>query len=171
MNYQIQNPELAEAIKEANDGRDPDDDKQDDHAKQKKQADVLLSLAAGVELFHSSDGAGYADITINGHRQTLSIKGKVFRRGLARRYYEATKSAPRSEALTSALNVIEAKADFDGDERQVFIRVGAWDGKIYLDLCNHTWQAVEIDAAGWRLIDKPRCGSGAPTECCPCPRL
>jgi hypothetical protein len=155
MNYQIQNPELAEAIKEANDGRDPDDDKQDDHAKQKKQADVLLSLAAGVELFHSSDGAGYADITINGHRQTLSIKGRVFRRWLARRYYETTKSAPRSEALTSALNVIEAKADFDSDERQVFIRVGAWDGKIYLDLCNHTWRAVEIDAAGWRLIDKP----------------
>ena len=112
-------------------------------------------MAAGVELFHSSDGAGYADITINGHRQTLSIKGKVFRRWLARRYYETTKSAPRSEALTSALNVIEAKADFDSDERQVFIRVGAWDGKIYLDLCNHTWRAVEIDAAGWRLIDKP----------------
>jgi hypothetical protein len=29
------------------------------------------------------------------------------------------------------------------------------DGKIYLDLCDETWRAVEIDADGWRVIDSP----------------
>jgi hypothetical protein len=136
---------------------DTEKQRQDDDTKQekKKQADVLISLAAGAELFHSPDGVGYADIVIDGHRQTLGIKRRVFRRWMARGYYERTKSAPSTEALTSALNVIEAKAHFDGDERSVFIRVGGCDGKLYLDLCNDAWQAVEIDAAGWRLIDNP----------------
>jgi hypothetical protein len=57
--------------------------------------------------------------------------------------------------LQSALNVIEAKAHFDGPERPVFIRVGGLDGRLYLDLGDETWWAVEIDAAGWRVIDNP----------------
>ena len=59
--------------------------------------------------------------------------------------------APSSEALQSALNVIEAKAHFDAPERQVHIRVGGLDGRLYLDLGDETWRAVEIDATGWRV--------------------
>ena len=63
--------------------------------------------------------------------------------------------APSSEALQSALNVIEAKAHFDAPERAVHVRVGGLDGRLYLDLCDETWRAVEIDATGWRVIDNP----------------
>ena len=63
--------------------------------------------------------------------------------------------APSSEALQSALNVIEAKAHFDAPERAVHIRVGGLDGRLYLDLGDETWRAVEIDATGWRVIDNP----------------
>ena len=45
------------------------------------------------------------------------------------------------EALRSALNVIEAKAHFDAPERQVHIRVGGLDGRLYLDLGDETWRA------------------------------
>ena len=57
--------------------------------------------------------------------------------------------------MQSALNVIEAKAHFDAPERVVHIRVGGLGGKLYLDLCDATWRAVEIDATGWRVIDNP----------------
>ena len=74
---------------------------------------------------------------------------------MTRRYFEATGGAPSSEALQSALNVIEAKAHFDAPERNVHIRVGGLDDRLYLDLCDETWRAIEIDATGWRVIDKP----------------
>jgi len=51
--------------------------------------------------------------------------------------------------------VIEGKAHFDAPERIVHVRVGGLDGKLYLDLCDKTWRAVEIDASGWRVIDNP----------------
>ena len=112
------------------------------------QADILIDLAQTAELFHAPDGTGFADLDINGHRETWPIRSKGLRRWLARRFFEVTQGAPSSEALQSALNVIEAKAHFDAPERVVFVRVGGLDGKLYLDLGDETWQAVEIDAIG-----------------------
>jgi hypothetical protein len=120
-----------------------------------KQADILIGLAAEADVFHAADGTGYADLKINGHRETWPIRARGFRRWLARRFFEATGGAPSSEALHSALNVIEAKAHFDGPERLVFIRIGWHEGKLYLDLGDETWRAVEIDDTGWRVIDNP----------------
>ena len=120
-----------------------------------KQADILIGLAQSAELFHSADGTGFADLDINGHRETWPIRAKGFRRWLARRFFEATQGAPSSEALQSALNVIEAKAHFDAPERAVHIRVGGLNGRLYLNLGDETWRAVEIDTTGWRVIDNP----------------
>ena len=119
------------------------------------QADILIELASAAALFHSPDGTGFADIEINGHRETWPIRAKGFRRWLARRFFEATEGAPSSEALQSALNVIEAKAHFDGTERIVHVRVGGLDNRLYLDLGDEAWRAVEISTAGWRVVDNP----------------
>jgi hypothetical protein len=120
-----------------------------------KQADILIDLAQAAELFHAPNDTGFADLDINGHRETWSIRSKGFRRWLARSFFEATQGAPSFEALQSALNVIEAKAHFDAPERMVHVRVGGVDGRLYLDLCDETWRAVEIDTTGWRVMYNP----------------
>ena len=107
------------------------------------QADLLIELAQPAELFHAPDGTGFADLDINEHRETWPIRGKGFRRWLARRFFEATQGAPSSEALQSVLNVIEAKAHFDAPERPVHIRVAGLDGRLYLDLSDEFWRAVD----------------------------
>jgi DNA polymerase IV len=104
--------------------------------------------AASRLLLTKPDGTGFADLDINSHRETWPIRAKGFRRWLARGFFEATQGAPSSE-LQSALNVIEAKAHFDAPERIVYIRVGGLDGKLYLDLGDENWRAVEIDTTGW----------------------
>src|SRR5947208_8795028 len=62
------------------------------------QANILIELAQSAELFHTPDGIGFADLDINGHRETWPIRAKGFRRWLARRFFEATQGAPSSEA-------------------------------------------------------------------------
>lgn len=119
------------------------------------QADILISLAANAGLFHAADGTGYVDLEINGHRETWPIRSKGFKRWLTRRFYEATEGAPSSEALQSALNVIEARAHFDAPQMDVHIRVAGYDGRLYLDLVDDTWRAMEIDEAGWRIVEEP----------------
>jgi len=120
-----------------------------------KQADILIELAQAATLFHAPDGTGYANVEVNGHRETLSIRRKAFKQWLCGIYFRATRGAPNSDALQSALNVIEAKAHYESPERVVHIRVGELDGRLYLDLCDERWRAVEIDINGWRVVDSP----------------
>ena len=127
----------------------------DDSGRGPKQADLLIELAQEAELFHSPDATAFADLVVNGHRETWPVRTKGFRRWLARRFFEATCGAPNSEALRSALNVIEAKAHFDGPEREVHIRISGLGDKLYLDLGDEAWRAVEIDSDGWRVVDEP----------------
>jgi hypothetical protein len=119
------------------------------------QADILIDLAGTAELFHAADGSAFADLDISGHRETWPIRGRGFKRWLTRQFLEVTGGAPSSEALQSALNVIEAKAHFDAPELPVFIRVGGVDDKVYLDLGDEAWRAVEITATGWRVVENP----------------
>jgi len=119
------------------------------------QADILINLAQTAGLFHTPDGTCYADLNIKGHRETWPIRSKGFRYWLAGKFFETTKGAPSSEALQSALNLIEAKAHFDAPEHMIHIRVGELNGRLYLDLCDEKWRAVEVDTSGWRVIDNP----------------
>jgi hypothetical protein len=120
-----------------------------------KQADILISMSESTTLFRTPAGIGYADYDVNGHRETWPIRSAVFRRWLVHQFYKKQKSAPNNDALQQALATLEAKAHYEADERDVYIRVAELGGKIYLDLCDEAWRAVEIDAAGWRVITKP----------------
>ena len=137
------------------------DEKGSDTKKQsgrgRTQASVLIEFATGdgVELYHSPDGTAFADLTINGHRETWSTKSAGFRYWLRRAYYEGTRGAPNSDAMSTAMGVIEARAHYDGTERSVHLRVAEHDGKIYIDLCDTAWRAIEVDANGWRVVSMP----------------
>jgi hypothetical protein len=119
-----------------------------------KQADKLMELADGLTLFHTADNTSFADIEINGHRETWSIKSGEFRSWLEHLYYTSEKSVPGEAALKSAISQFSARARFDGAECKVFLRVASHDGKIYFDLADKDWRVVEIDRHGWRIITK-----------------
>ena len=121
----------------------------------RSQAELLLEIAASTEFFHTADETGFADITVNGHRECWPIRSKGFQRWLARQFYALTKGAPNPTALNQALAVCHARAHFDGPEREVHVRVAGADGRIYLDLVDDAWRAIEIGPDGWRLIDNP----------------
>jgi hypothetical protein len=53
------------------------------------------------------------------------------------------------------LDLFEARAQFDGPERTVHIRTAEHGGRIYLDLADEHWRAVQIGADAWRMIESP----------------
>ena len=136
---------FEEALKDSGGGATPEP----------SQADILTDLADDAELFHSADSTAFADIRIDGHRETWPVRAKGFRRWLTQQFFDAAGGVPTSEALSSALNVIEAKAHFEGPELPVFIRVGGVEDNLYLDLCDDTWNAVEVTSTGWRVVEEP----------------
>lgn len=119
---------------------------------------VQLALSAGVELFHTPDGRAFASIPVNGRKETWPVTTRgsgPFRNWLRRLFFEEFGKPPGTQALQDAVGVLEARAQFDGPELPVFTRLGEKDGRIYLDLSNDAWEAVEIAADGWRVITSP----------------
>src|SRR5213594_532694 len=116
---------------------------------------MLTEIAACGELFHTATGTAFADILVDGHRETWPIRSKRFRAWLRRRYYQATGTAASAAEIRSALDLLEARAQFDGPERAVHIRVAEHAGRIYLDLADERWHAVDIGPDGWHVIGCP----------------
>jgi hypothetical protein len=118
---------------------------------------VQMAEDAGIQLFHTPAGEPFATVPVDAHRETLSLtRGATgMKRWLARRFHEAGKGAAGAQVIQDALNVLEAKAMFDGPELPIFARVAAHDGAIYLDLGDAAWQAVEIRSGGWRVVTEP----------------
>src|SRR5947209_5018001 len=112
---------------------------------------MLTQIAACGELFHTATGTAFADILVDGHRETWPIRSKRFRGWLRRRYYETTGSALSGQAISSELDLLEARAQFDAPERSVYVRIAEHGGHIYLDLADERWRAVEISPDGWRV--------------------
>ena len=107
-------------------------------------------------LFHTASGVAYADFITDGHRETWPIRSKRFRTWLRRCYYQTTGAAASPAAIGSALDLLEARAQFDAPKRAVSIRVAEHTGRFYLDLADEHWRTVEIGPDGWRVVECPQ---------------
>ena len=120
-----------------------------------RQADRLAALTGAADLFRTPDGIAYADLEIDGHRETWAVHSRFFRRWLTWQLLSATNGVPSTQALNEALGLLEARALSGGPVHEVKVRLCRLGDTIYLDLGDPTWRAVEIDAEGWRLIERP----------------
>lgn len=120
-----------------------------------KQSDLLISLCDNVFLHHDPDDTPHVTWEHNGARQTHRLRSKAFRSWLCWRAHTQLHLTPNANALQEALGVLEGRAIHDGPLVQVRRGIAEHGGRFYLDLCNAAWEAVEIDAAGWRILSKP----------------
>jgi hypothetical protein len=148
-------PELKSApnVPLLNDPLEADDNDADHQA----PTDMLNAMMLCDELFRTSSGVAFADFITDGHRETWPIRSKRFRTWVRRCYYRATGAAPGASVLAPALDLLEAPAQFDGPERVVHTRVAEHAGRLYLDLANERWRAVEIgpDAMAGQVLGSP----------------
>ena len=138
----------------------PDQGSRDGKGKKEKEsvATVLVRMAvkAGVKFLHTPDEVAYAIVPADGRAMTKKLRSSSFSSWLRRTYYLATcgKTAG-AQAVADAVGVLEGVALHDCPVETVFLRVAEKDGRVYLDLADDRWRAVEIDAHGWRIMDNP----------------
>jgi hypothetical protein len=116
---------------------------------------INLALKTGVELFHDCNKDAYATVPVGEHLETFKLRTKPFHLWLRRLFYCNSDKPPGAQAVQDALGELEARAIFDHPEYKVWVRLAEYDGKIYVDLGNDKWNAVEVDTEGWRIINRP----------------
>ncbi len=119
------------------------------------QSQRLVELAVEAELFHDLDGNPFATFKVDEHYETWQIKSRGFKNHLKHRFYQETNRPPSAQAIQDALGVIEAKAQFEGKEETVHIRVAGKGDSIYIDMTNDRWEVIEVKPSGWQIIQRP----------------
>jgi hypothetical protein len=123
----------------------------------------------GQGLFHTPEGVAFADLIVEGNRQTWPVRSKQFRfayckyvqREIDRLVDENSIAAVALKASLSRRRVNEAIEDFEmrattsDVEREVHLRVASHDGDLYVELGDRDWQAVRITGAGWQVVQSP----------------
>ena len=122
----------------------------------KSAADRLIGLAldTGLEPFHDQDQQGSASVRVSGIGTTIRF-GRAISRFF---YYEritATRQEPGGRAICAAQELLEARALFDAPESRASCGWPTTVANLYLDLCDRSWRAVQIDSERWLFVDKP----------------
>lgn len=126
-----------------------------DAKRKESQATKLVDLGLETPLFHDPEGNAYATVPVGDHDETWRLRSSGFRSWLARQYWEMEGTIPRAGAIQDALTALEGLARFDGPELVVHLRHAHVGGALYIDLGDPRWRAIEVTAAGWRIVDDP----------------
>jgi hypothetical protein len=118
------------------------------------QRDLLIGLTEVVELWHDANRTAFASIPVNAHCEHWPVRSRDFRMWLSGRFFESTGAAVGGQALEDGLRILEARAVNEGPLYECFTRTGAAADKMYLDLCDPNWRAVEITGHGWAVVDQ-----------------
>jgi hypothetical protein len=146
-----------------------EEQEEEDKQNRESSSQKLLSLAKVQceELFVDQYGEPYAAVKINEHLETLNLNHTRFRSWICKTYHEQEGLVPNSENIANAINILRANAQFDGNSKQLYLRVAYDTTKdetgtmrtnqttIYYDLTNPEWEAVRITPEGWSIVKAP----------------
>lgn len=121
----------------------------------KSQADVMIELAmeAGDTFFHDELNEKYVAIEGDGNPVVHKISSQDYKSFLVKRFFKETKKAPSKDSINQAVGVLEALAQYDGEEINVAKRCTERDNAIYYDLGDRDWTFIKITKDNWE-IDK-----------------
>lgn len=141
-------------VRPSDGGAKSDDGRHSRNARRAPHRDTLMALTTFVDLWHSPNGDAFASFTVGNHREAWPVRSENFKRWLYARSYEETGIVPGGQAVEDTLRVLEARAINEGMEQEPFRRVGSRNGKLYIDLCDQSWRAIEIDSHDWRILER-----------------
>jgi hypothetical protein len=123
--------------------------------KKKNDYEKLVELIKGKVRTYNDGTRGYTEISVNDHYENHQVRSSQFRRLIQNWYIAQYKKVPNKNSLNDLIEHVDASAYSTPDKtRQVYYRIAYYYGKIYIDLGDPTWKAVEITSSGWGVIDK-----------------
>lgn len=124
---------------------------EDDNGK-RTQSTRLMKLSEDIELFHNSENESFASVAVNSHKETFFLKSREFRDWLTFQYWNTEKAMPSSQSVQDVVYGLSGKARFEGEMKDVHLRVAEHEDALYLDLGNDIWEVVKITKDGWEVL-------------------
>ena len=123
----------------------------------RSQADklIFICLEQKPQLFHDQHDMPYIRVKQKNANVIFPIKSRSFKVWLANLLWKEANKAPSADALAGALNVLQAKALYEGQKHTLFNRVAPAPDGLWIDMADKNWRAIKVTAAGWQIVDNP----------------
>ena len=133
--------------------------KSEDDLKHAGAVEVLASVASEARLFRSTDGHLFAQVPVGDRLEYLWAQVGGVPRLAGSRVLGLSGRSSVSGDHSRAVGMLEARARFEVDVPEVFVRVGKGkdaEGPAYfVDLGGPTGEAVVVRDRGWLVVDRP----------------
>lgn len=166
-NVEMNKPPLSErelkttwdSIKKAELDRRKKREKANGSKDRKTQSEMLMDIIGGLrdqlQFFHNELKEPFVQIVIENRKEIWSCKSKMFKRWLAKIFWDTYQKSINNENLNSAINIIESSACFDGDKYTLHNRTAWYEKAIWYDLADPLWRVVKITPDGWQIVEIP----------------
>ena len=135
-------------------GTKSDEDRDDKGTRSSADLLVQLAIENTSQLFKDQYGSAHAQIHITDHDEIIRVESSKCKRYLARLFYDKNGNrVVNADAINNAIQVLQAKAEYEGPTIPLSLRVAWHQDDIYYDLSNDKWQCVRISQEGWEVVN------------------
>ena len=143
-------------------GKGHDEDEDNHNSNNKSIAETLVKLAlTKIILFNDQFNIPHSLVKIKDHYDVLPVEGTKFKRYLSKLYYDSFDGKiANSEAISNAVQILEAKSIFEGQTIILHLRT-AWADEnnkdaIFYDLSDDKRRCIKITKDdGWKIVENP----------------
>jgi putative DNA primase/helicase len=138
---------------------------------------LILYARSAATFFHNSEREGFASIRNDGHRENYEISSPRFKLWVRHEFWRREKerleataldvegalhegaikaempAVVRDSDLGDAIRQLESIALFEGRQEEVHIRTAGHDDRVYIDMGDDAWRAIEVSPEGWRIVE------------------
>jgi hypothetical protein len=141
---------------------------------------LVLYARGGATFFHNSEKEAFASIIKDGHRENYEVASPRFKLWVRHEFWRREKERMEAKALeregglyegeaggvetdmptvvrdrdlSDAVRQLESVAIFEGAEEEVYIRTAGHGGRVYVDMGDEAWRAIEVSPLSWRIVE------------------
>src|SRR5215211_6642351 len=138
---------------------------------------LILYARSAATFFHNSEREGFASIRNDGHRENYEISSPRFKLWVRHEFWRREKerleataldvegalhegaikaempAVVRDRDLGDAIRQLESIALFEGRQEEVHIRTAGHGNRVYIDMGDDAWRAIEVSPEGWRIVE------------------
>ena len=138
---------------------------------------LILYARSAATFFHNSEREGFASIRNDGHRENYEISSPRFKLWVRHEFWRREKerleataldvegalhegaikaempAVVRDRDLGDAIRQLESIALFEGRQEEVHIRTAGHGDRVYIDMGDDAWRAIEVSSEGWRIVE------------------
>ena len=123
--------------------------------KPSEQTQLVQIAQEWARLFRSPTDEAFAQVTVEGHVETLAVRSASFRGWLAREFYLVHQRPPSSKSVRDATEAIEGEALCGTEVHEAHVRLAVHEGAIYLDLADAERNVVKVAPREWEVVSDP----------------